>query len=135
MMTPLDYLDHEEAFSYVVASAWLFCPETAEYRGCVFLKDRFDQERIDEWFRNLSDDPAQVEAMVNQTRLYDLFASCDGEQDDDLKALARGIGECWQGILLARYPGRGLTVEVSGDQDGSHGPTITFWTDTDERGR
>jgi hypothetical protein len=77
---------------------------------------------------------ADVEAMVNQTRLYDVFASneLDGH-DNDLAALALALGECWQGVLAARYPGRGVTVEVSGEEDGAYGPTATFWIDRARR--
>jgi hypothetical protein len=77
---------------------------------------------------------ADVEAMVNRTRLYDVFASneLDGH-DNDLAALALALGECWQGVLAARYPGRGVTVEVSGEEDGAYGPTVTFWIDRARR--
>jgi len=27
-MSPLDYLNEQKAFTYAVADAWLFCPET-----------------------------------------------------------------------------------------------------------
>jgi hypothetical protein len=128
-MTPLDYIDEQEAFLHVVAAAWLFCPETVEYRDCVFLKERFDDANVDIWFGQLEGDQADVEAMVNQTKLYDVFSNSDLEgHDDDLEGLALAVGECWQGILAARYPERGVTVEVSSEQDGAYGPTITFWT-------
>lgn len=128
-MTPLDYIDEQKAFPYVVAAAWLFCPETVEYRGCIFLKDRFAKANADIWFGEFNGDQAKVEAMVNQTKLYDVFANSDlDDHDDDLATLALAIGECWQGILAARYPERKVTVEVSGEDDGSYGPAVTFWT-------
>ena len=34
--------------------------------------------------------------------------------------------ECWQGVISARYPERDIVVAVSGDDDGSYGPTVTF---------
>jgi hypothetical protein len=135
-MTPLDYINERKAFACVVAAAWLFCPETIEYRDCVFLKDRFDQENVDTWFEQLDGEQADVEAMVNQMKLYDVCASSElVSHDDDLTALALAVGECWQGVLAARYPGRGLTVEVSGEEDGAYGPTVTFWIDRVRRGR
>jgi hypothetical protein len=128
-MTPLNYIDEQEAFRYVLAAAWLFCPETVEYRDCVFLKDRFDAANVDTWFGHLKGDQSDVEAVVNQTKLYDIFGNSDlGGHDDDLEALALAVGECWQGILAARYPERGVTVEVSREEDEAYGPTVTFWT-------
>jgi hypothetical protein len=134
-MTPIDYIDQQKAFTYVVAAAWLFCPETIEYRDCIFLKDRFDQENADTWFDQLDGKQADVEATVNQTKLYDVFAGYDLDgHDDDLTALALAVGECWQGVLPTRYPRREVTVEVSGDEDEAYGPTITFWSDHQHRG-
>jgi hypothetical protein len=134
-MTPLDYIDEQKGFACVVAAAWLFCPETIEYRDCIFLKDRFDQANTDTWFGQLDGRQAEVEAMVNQTKLYDVFATSEVDSHyDDLTALALAVGECWQGVLAVRYPRRGVTVEVSGDEDGAYGPTLTFWTDHERRG-
>jgi hypothetical protein len=128
-MTPVDYLDEQKAFPYVVAAAWLFCPETVEYRDCLFLKDRFDAANVDTWFDRLEGDRADVEAMVNQTKLYDVFSNSDLDgHDDDLEELALAVGDCWRGVLAASYPEHGVTVEVSTEEDGAYGPTITFWT-------
>jgi hypothetical protein len=119
-MTPLDYIDEQKGLGCVVAAAWLFCPETIEYRDCIFLKSRFDQGNVDTWFA--------------QTRLYDVFASYEFDgHDGDLTALALAVGECWQGVLAARYGRREVTVEVSGEEDGTYGPAITFWVDHTRR--
>jgi hypothetical protein len=135
-MTPLDFVAEQKAFSYVVAAAWLFCPETVEYRGCLFLQDRFDQAKVDTWLGHLTGSQADVEAMVNQTKLYDVFANSDlDDHEEDLETLAFAVGECWQGVLATRYPERGVIVEVSGEEDGSYGPVVTFWTiHTGDRG-
>jgi hypothetical protein len=129
-LTPSDYLDEQKAFPYVVAAAWIFCPETVEYRGCIFLTERFEPDNADTWFEHFNGDQENVEAMVNQTQLFDTFSNTDlAGHENDLASLALAMGECWQGILAVRYPGRGVTVEVSGDDDGAEGPTVTFWSD------
>jgi hypothetical protein len=128
-MTPVNYLDEQGAVRFVIASAWLFCPETTEYRGCIFLREGFDQEIIDNWFTHFDGEQEPIEAVVNQAKLYDLFGNTDLDPyADDLVSLAQAVGECWQGVLSSRYPGRGVTVEYSGDADGAYGPTVTFWT-------
>ena len=69
----------------------------------------------------------------NRLALWDTFANTDltGESQlgEDLPQLAFAIGECWQGVLSARYPDRAVTAEVSDEEDGAYGPAITFWTE------
>lgn len=128
--TPRDYLDQEPGPRLLIAAGWLFCPETVEYRGAIFLAENFDPANADTWFGELGGAPDRVEAMVNQVKLYDVFGNCDlSAVGDDLRQLAMAIGECWQGVLSTRYPDRDVTVEVSDEADGSYGPTVTFWSE------
>ena len=39
------------------------------------------------------------------------------------------IAEHSEPVLSVRYPTREITVEVTGDEDGSYGPTVTFWSE------
>ncbi|NEB05005.1 hypothetical protein [Streptomyces sp. SID13726] len=131
-LAPANFLDFEGGLRFVLAAAWLFCPETVEYRGGVFLKERFRQENVDDWFAGLGDDRERVESVTNQVKLWDTFANSPLTDDDrlgeELPQLALALGECWQGVLSARYPDREITVEVSDEEDGSYGPTVTFRT-------
>lgn len=136
-LSPSHYLDFEGGLRTVLAAAWLFCPETVEYRGCVFLKERFQRGTIDDWFTELGDDLRRIEAVVNHIELWDTFANTPLSDDDQLGAelpqLARTLAECWQGVLSARHADRKITVEVSDEESGSYGPTVTFWTTRDDR--
>lgn len=129
---PGNYLDFEGGLRFVLVAAWLFCPETVEYRGGVFLKDRFESGAVDGWFAELGGDRRRVELVVNHVELWDVFANTPLTDDDrlgeELPQLALALGECWQGVLSARFPGREVTVEVSDEEDGSYGPTVTFST-------
>ena len=128
-----NYIDYQGGLRFVVAAAWLFCPETVEYRGGVFLKDRFDSSNVDDWFARLAGATQRIEAVVNRLALWDTFPNTDltGESQlgEELPQLAFAIGECWQGVLSARYPDRAVTAEVSDEEDGAYGPAITFWTE------
>lgn len=129
-LSPADYLDFEGGLRFVLAAAWLFCPETVEYRGCVFLTERFHRETVDNWFTSLGDDRERIEAVVNHVELWDAFINTRRADDDrlgeELPQLALALGECWQGVLSTRYPDREITVVVSDEEDGSYGPTVTF---------
>lgn len=127
-MSPYDYINEQSGLCFVIAAAWVFCPETTEYRGCVILSERFNAENVDSWLERFDGDVGAVEAMVNQTHLDDVLGlgEADVIDEEDVAQLALAIGECWQGVISARYPDRDVTVTVSGDEDGSYGPTVTF---------
>ena len=118
-----NYIDYQGGLRFVVAAAWLFCPETVEYRG----------SNVDDWFARLTGATQRIEAVVNRLALWDTFPNTDltGESQlgEELPQLAFAIGECWQGVLSARYPDRAVTAEVSDEEDGAYGPAITFWTE------
>ncbi|MFI7402756.1 hypothetical protein ACIBW9_20210 [Streptomyces sp. NPDC049541] len=131
-LSPGDYLDYEGGLRFVLAAAWLFCPETVEYRGGVFLKERFSRGTVDDWFANLGGDRQRIEAVVNHVELWTAFGNTPLTDDDrlgeELPQLALALGECWQGVLSTRHPDREITVAVSDEEDGSYGPTLTFST-------
>ncbi|GAA3190150.1 MULTISPECIES: hypothetical protein [Streptomyces] len=131
-LSPAHYLDFEGGLRAVLVAAWLFCPETVAYRGCVFLKERFCRGTVDDWFAKPGDDRQRIEAVVNHVELWDTFANTpltDGDRlGEELPQLALALGECWRGVLSVRHPERKITVEVSDEEDGSYGPTVTFWT-------
>ncbi|GAA3815229.1 hypothetical protein GCM10022403_056020 [Streptomyces coacervatus] len=84
-LSPSNYLDFEGGLRFVLAAAWLFCPETVEYRGCVFLKENFCQGTVDNWFTSLGDDRGRIEAVVNQVSLRDVFINTSRSDDDQLR--------------------------------------------------
>lgn len=127
-LSPIDYLNSDEGYRAVACAAWLFCPETVEYRGGIFLAERFQAGNVDQWLERLA--MGQVEDVVNESRLFDLFGNADVDAYGAALAhqVAVAIGECWQGVLAGRFPDRDVTVEVRDDDDGAYGPSVTFWT-------
>ncbi|WP_406392093.1 hypothetical protein OG806_13435 [Streptomyces sp. NBC_00882] len=96
----------------------------------MFLKERFSQGTVDDWFTNLGDDRQRVQAVASHVELWATFGNTPLTDDDqlgeELPQLAPALRECWQGVLSARCPDREITVEVSDEEDGSYGPTVTF---------
>jgi hypothetical protein len=129
--TPTDYLNQDSAVGATIAAGWLFNPTTVEYRGAVFLAERFDAATVDEWFGQYPGEPARIESVVNAVKLYDFFVNADIDPyDDSLPGLAADVGNCWRGVLALRYPDVNVRVEVTdGAKAGDYGPSVTFWTE------
>lgn len=129
--TPIYYLNQQAALPAVLAAGTLFHPATTEYRGAVFLTERFRASTVDSWFERYPGEPSRIESVVNRWVLYDLFAACDtGPYEDALPVLAADLGACWQGVLSLRYPDRVVRVEVhDGSDPADYGPAVTFWTE------
>jgi hypothetical protein len=127
-MSPSDYINEQGGLRFLIAGAWVFCPETTEYRGCIVLSERFNADNVDTWLEHFGGNVSDAEAMVNQTHLDDAFGLGDADEidDQDVAQLALALGECWQGVISARYPDRDITVTVSANEDGSYGSTVTF---------
>lgn len=129
-LTPVDYLDSDEGYRATACATWLFCPETVEYRGGVFLAERFTAGNADDWIDHFDGSVDQAEDVVNETRLFDLFgyANIDAYGIGLAHQVAVAIGECWQGVLERRFPDRDVIVEVRDEDDDAYGPSVTFWT-------
>jgi hypothetical protein len=112
-------------------AAWLFCPETVEYRGGVFLNERLDESNAGVWIEHFKGEVRGAESMINTITLYDFFVAVDIEPyaEAELQQLAEAIGECWRGVLSRRYADREVVVRVTGEAEGQYGPKITFWTE------
>ncbi|MEU5837756.1 hypothetical protein ABZ820_29355 [Streptomyces diacarni] len=86
---------------------------------------------MDNWFLNLRDDRERIKAVTNQVSLWSVFtntfAKHEPEPGDEIPQLATALGECWQGVLSKRYPDQQINVQVSDEEDGTYGPTVTFW--------
>ncbi|HEY0637755.1 MAG TPA: hypothetical protein VGD67_08925 [Pseudonocardiaceae bacterium] len=133
---PVDYLNRDAAVPVVLAAQWLFCPDFAEYEGCVVAllgggEELSDEERsaVDAWRAHHPGDPAAVEFMVNRLSVPSLFLAVDLQPfEDDLVALARSVARCWRGLLASHFPGRDFTVEVIDEPGAPDDPVLTFYS-------
>jgi hypothetical protein len=127
----LDYLNQDSAVPATIVAGWLFNPSTVEYRGRVFLSERFDPTVVEQWFERHLDEPARIEAVINRISLFDLFTNCDLDRYvDSLGQLAADVGACWLGVLTARYPDRVIRVRSEdGTASDAYGPAVSFWTE------
>ena len=108
---------------------WLFCPELVEYRGGVFMADRFTESNIDNWLRNPDLPVTAVEEVVNRVKLWDVFGSVDMDTlTPSLEDLARSIAICWRGTLAEAFPSRSFVVLPETEENGVYGPGVTFFS-------
>lgn len=132
---PVDYLAQEGGVEFTIAAAWLFCPDTVEYRGGIFLKKRFIRENVDDWLETT--DIISTQSVVNSTKIWSLFGDVESSafEDESEFQLASAVGECWDGVLSKRYPDRRMRVHVNLDVDegSSVGPSVTFWAPVESR--
>ncbi|WP_152522999.1 hypothetical protein [Nocardiopsis potens] len=128
---PVDYLDQASALDAAIAAAWLFCPETVEYRGGIFLKRRFSSTNVDRWLEE--HDLKTTQATVNLQYIGDLYPHVEFAESDDADdiQLLYALAECWYAVCTVRHPGRRIHVSTDEDADGLSpaGPSLTLWTE------
>lgn len=124
----LDFVGARVGLAGALAVTKVLRPDLIEVRGCVLLRERFDQSNFDEWWRQLGGDVAEIEGVVNHLHLWDLF-----EVDDDdvlvesaLEDLALAIASSWRCLLAEVYPDRRFDVRVTTSAEADYGPTISF---------
>jgi hypothetical protein len=127
---PVDFLDQDAGVAFAVAAAWLFCPETVEYRDGIFLRRRFFPGNVDTWLE--THDLTATQVIVNLTEIWALFTNAQSDvfDDQDENALASALAECWYGVIQQRHPDHRIHVSVDLDEEGTSavGPTVTVWS-------
>jgi hypothetical protein len=103
----------------------LLWPDFVEFRGCTFLKFKFDESNVDMWLERLSEDFRAVEAVVNQVHLWDVFSPGSPEEYRVLSQLAHRVSDMWRSALHIAFPDRIFLVLVLDDPE-EYGPTLTF---------
>lgn len=141
-LSPLDYIGINQALPFAIASQWLFCPNFAEYRGCVVAIKYGDdgtltdekRANVDRWYEYFHGDIPNTEAKVNLLHIPGRFGLNENDPYEQyLPALARSVARCWEGLLAVQFPDRRFTVAVHGDSPDELDPEITFYTTTPSR--
>jgi hypothetical protein len=95
-------------------------PELVEYRGRVYLKERFDPDNLRRWedtetFR--SGGAAAMQAVVNHVHVSDLIGEARIQlSDHNLGFVTKVIAGSWKACFEDEYPGRDFTVSIDGDE-------------------
>lgn len=101
----------------------LWWPELVEVDGCVLIRERYESANFQRWRERHLGDCTPVEAVLNETHLYDEVAGSGPL--DLLEDTARRLAGSWE-QRLARYGGAGSFQVEFGTEPDRYGPTVTF---------
>lgn len=125
-----DLVGHREAIELVPAFGALFWPAFVSVRGCVLLRDRYEENNFDQWWNELSGRRGDIERVLNHLHLWDLFESRDEISDQMLEELAEVLAKVWRCALAEQFPDRRFEVSVASGVD-EYGPTLSFRSTSD----
>lgn len=126
---PVDYLNQPTGIRDTLMAQWLYSPTLIEYRDGVYLADNFLAKFDDDWLDKAGHHVATVEEVTNRVNLWDIFDQVDlAGFDRYLQDLAETLRKCWTGTLLAAFPDRHFTVVTASEEEGSYGPSVTFYS-------
>ncbi len=105
----------------------LFFPEFIERDGLIFLEIKFDEGIYSEWVARLGNDFISIQNVINHVHIYDLFAHCEDDVEDDVFIdICEMLKSTWEIRLKKLYPSISVCVESSfSDQD--YGPTLKVY--------
>jgi hypothetical protein len=124
----LDFVGVRVGLAGALAVAKILRPDLVEVRGCVLLRERFNESTFDDWWRQLDGAVPAIESVLNHVHLWDLF-EVDAEDtlvEPALADLALAIASSWRCVLSDAYPDRHFHVEVTTAPDRDYGPTVSF---------
>jgi hypothetical protein len=101
-------------------------PEFVRVDGLTLLRG-YDLEAAVAGWREAGYGDESVEAVLNQVNIYDIIHDGESGSLAALEALAALLGEAWAARLATAYPSKRFVVRVTGESDGSYGPSATFW--------
>jgi hypothetical protein len=107
------------------AFARFVSPEFVEVRGCVLLKERYDERNLEAWWTQLNGDRAAIEEVVNHVHLWDVVE--EQVPDEALDEVAEALVRNWRRALAEQFPDRSFRVVLSNDEN-DYGPTLSVST-------
>jgi len=94
-------------------------------RGCVLLKERYDERNFEAWWTELNGDRAAIEEVVNHLHLWDVFDAREEQVPEEaLNSIGEVLVRTWRCALSEQFPDRSFRVELSNDES-DYGPTLS----------
>lgn len=102
-------------------------PTFREVDGCIFLDDKFEENNYRQWRKEFDGNKGRLEKLINHVHIYDLFANCNEDVEDDVfEKFGELLKTSYSLALKAMYPEREFIVSLTvGDMD--YGPVLLFF--------
>jgi hypothetical protein len=111
------YLNTFYDINSAIAFSKLFFPDFVEYRGCIILAFRFNQEICDKWFLELKGEISEIEKMCNLYELEDFFhINSNGYDKEKFPVILDSFGnilkKSWELNLEKLYSDRTFELQL-----------------------
>lgn len=111
------YLNTFYDINAAIAFSKLFFPDFVEYRGCIIVELRFNQEICDKWFLELKGEISEIEKMCNLYELEDFFHINSNAYDNEkfsviLDSFGNILKKSWELNLEKLYPDRIFELQL-----------------------
>jgi hypothetical protein len=122
------FLDTKADFELAAAFSKLFWPDFIEVDGCVLLAEHYDRTSFQAWVEELNGEPQTLEAVINETHVYDLFNNSVGRTPAPaiFEWLGQVLLKTWACCLRECFPSKRFEFRYA-TEPYEYGPTLTFW--------
>lgn len=123
--TPLgewNYLHQHVSVTSATLFARLMFPEFIEVRGCVIVREVYNPETFEQWWRRSNCDPRTVEHNVNRLTLWDWWEPDGAQEEAALEFVATRIAISWKVHATLRFPHISWETYV----DDVYGPVVAL---------
>lgn len=116
-------------FQQAIAYSQRFWPRFTEYKGCVFLEDKFGIDVYEMWMKESKDDATAVEKLINHEHLLDFFGNPDlPANEKQLDFLGQRLIDMWSCKLKRDFPNKEILFQyIKGTADNLMDYQITFY--------
>jgi hypothetical protein len=112
-----NYVNMKTDLPTALGIANFFLPDLIIKKGCLILKDHFDEDVFNGWYKEFKGDKIQVEKAVNYYEIKDFFEINTDFEDPNiekmLKSFSKKLQFMWMQNFKKKYPDKKIVVKLS----------------------
>lgn len=120
---PSGYISQHLSVTDTVLLLNLLTPPLIEVEGCILFKDRYSPTTYKQWSDQLNGSVQDIESVINQVNLWDIFDPQDPAEESALEDIARTLVEIWPEHAHRAFP----DLRFEGEVTDSYGPGATLF--------
>lgn len=101
----------------------LLTPPLIKVEGCVLFEDRYSPANFSDWSGHLNGSTQDLERVINQVNLWDVFDPTDSTEEHALDDIAVTLAAIWPGHARRAFPDRTFESALTN----SYGPGVTLF--------